>query len=121
MAGGGAELGAAGEDAAARLYEARGYTVIARNWRCGLGELDLVVGRGVLLAFCEVKSRSGAGFGAGYEAVTHRKQRKLRVLAEAFLAALPEAPAPAVRFDVASVRVRPGGGVVEVEIFEDAF
>ncbi len=63
--------------------------------------------RGGLVVFCEVKTRGGDGFGGGYEAVTWRKRAKLRQLGEAFLLAHRLVPA-AVRFDVASVRVRPG-------------
>lgn len=112
------ERGRAGEDAALGVYLARGFAVVARNWRCPLGEIDLVVRRGGLLVFCEVKARSGAAFGGGYEAVTWSKRRKLRALADAFL--LSERPdAPAVRFDVASVWLGPARA--DVEIFEDAF
>jgi putative endonuclease len=112
-------LGRAGESAAASLYARRGFTVAARNWRCAAGELDLVLARGALVVFCEVKTRSGSALGGGYEAVTARKQRKLRQLAELFLAA-NRIRAAAVRFDVASVEIRPGAGA-SVEIFEDAF
>ena len=112
-------IGARGEDAAADGYRRRGYRIVARNWRCRLGELDVVAERRGLLVFCEVKSRrGGAGLGDGYEAVTWRKQAKLRALAEAFLQATGARP-QAIRFDVASVafvRSRP-----VVELFEDAF
>ena len=110
--------GRAGEDAAIRVYEGRGLRLIARNWRCSLGELDLVVEREGLLVFCEVKARSGAGFGGGYEAVTWSKRQKLRQLADAFLEQAG-ARVSAVRFDVASVWLGRGGA--DVEIFEDAF
>ena len=113
-----ASTGAAGEDAAAEWYAARGYTVVARNWRCRLGELDLVVARRHVLVVCEVKTRKGDGFGGGHEAVTARKQAKLRALGEAFLLASGCRP-ELVRFDVASVRLR--GGRQDVELFEDAF
>src|SRR5205814_2455163 len=88
-------------------------------WRCPAGELDLVLRSGELVVFCEVKTRAGDAFGGGHEAVTWRKQRKLRQLAELFLSGLRVAPA-AVRFDVASVLARPGTRPV-VEVFEDAF
>ncbi|HEY7755536.1 MAG TPA: YraN family protein [Actinomycetota bacterium] len=107
-----------GEDAALRVYLRRGFRPIARNWRCPLGELDLVLERGGLLVFCEVKTRSGVAFGGGYEAVTWSKRRKLRQLAEAFVAARPSAHS-GIRFDVASVWL--GGVGADVEIFEDAF
>jgi putative endonuclease len=110
--------GRAGEDAALRVYERRGYRALARNWRCVLGELDLVVQRKDVLVFCEVKSRSGAAFGGGYEAVTWSKRRKLRQLAEAFMQSYRPLDVH-VRFDVASVWL--GARGADVEIFEDAF
>jgi putative endonuclease len=111
-------VGRRGEEAAARAYAARGFRVLARNWRCPLGELDLVVERDGLLVICEVKTRSGAAFGGGYAAVTAAKRRKLLALGEAFLSASRIRPR-AVRFDVASVHV--GSGRPSVELFEDAF
>lgn len=110
--------GRMGEDAALGVFERRGFRVVARNWRCPLGELDLIVERDDLLVFCEVKARSGAAFGGGYEAVTWSKRRKLRRLAEAFLAA-HRARHERIRFDVASVWLGPSGA--DVEVFEDAF
>ncbi len=110
--------GRIGEDAALSAYRRRGFREIARNWRCALGEVDLIVEREGVLVFCEVKTRSGAAFGGGYEAVTWSKRRRLRRLAEAFLA--EGAPAHRqVRFDVASVWLAQRGP--DVEIFEDAF
>ncbi len=113
-----AARGRDGESAALRVYLRRGFREVARNWRCPLGELDLVVERAGLLVFCEVKTRTGAAFGGGYEAVTWSKRRKLRQLAEAFLASHDEEHAR-IRFDVASVWL--GGGRADVEVFEDAF
>jgi putative endonuclease len=110
--------GRAGEDAAADVYRRRGFRVLARNWRCPIGELDLVLERDRLLVFCEVKTRTGASFGGGYEAVTWSKRRKLRSLAEAFLAAMDRRHRE-VRFDVASVWL--GARRADVEVFEDAF
>ena len=114
-----AALGRRGEEAALDRYVALGYRTIARNWRCALGEIDLVLERDGVLVFCEVKTRGGDGFGGGYEAVTWRKRQKLRLLGEAFIATRGLVPAGA-RFDVASVRaVR--GRAPEVQVFEDAF
>jgi putative endonuclease len=115
-----AEVGRLGEQAALDRYIQLGYELIARNWACRLGELDLIVGKHGLIVFCEVKTRQGLGFGAGYEAVTARKRGKLRALAEAFLLSTG-APADAMRFDVASVDVQPGSGGSAVELFQDAF
>lgn len=107
-----------GEDAAARWYLDRGYRVLDRNWRCPLGELDLVLARSGEVVFCEVKARRPSALGAGYEAVTRDKQRKLRALAQAFCAAEHPA-AERYRFDVASVSI--SGGRADVHVFEDAF
>lgn len=112
------ERGAGGEDAAAAWYAARDFHVLARNWRCRAGEIDLVVERGPLLVICEVKTRRGGAFGSGFEAVGWEKQRKLRQLGELFLAHAGRSPA-AVRFDVASVAAGRRGW--DVQIFEDAF
>ena len=108
-----ASRGTRGEYAALRVYTRRGFRQLARNWRCSLGELDLVLERRGLLVFCEVKTRAGAAFGGGYEAVTWSKRRKIRQLAEAFLASV----APdheRIRFDVASVWLGRRGADVEV-------
>jgi putative endonuclease len=112
------ERGRTGEDAALRVYERRGFALVARNWRCSLGELDLIIVRRDLVVVCEVKARSGPAFGGGYEAVTWAKRKKVRTLADAFLQRNAFAHAR-VRFDVASVWLGPRGA--DVEIFEDAF
>ena len=116
-------LGARGEQAALDLYRRRGFTLVARNWRCSVGEIDIVVRRRDLLVFCEVKTRSSARHGGGFDAVDARKRRKLRALAEVFLLT-HGAGASSVRFDVASVAVRARSspaGTTHVELFEDAF
>jgi putative endonuclease len=113
------DLGHQGETAALNTYLGAGYSLVARNWRCPLGELDLVLARGSELVFCEVKTRSGAGMGGPFEAVTTRKQRKLRAVAQAFLASSGSDP-DAVRFDVASVTVD-ARGRHSVHVFEQAF
>ena len=115
------DLGAQGEDQAARWYADAGYEVIARNWRCREGELDLVAARGPVIVFCEVKTRRGTAFGGPAEAVTAAKQRRLRRLASRWLADRPPgAPRwPDIRFDVACVT--PTGSTASVEIIENAF
>ena len=71
------DLGAKGERAALDLYRRRGFTLVASNWRCSLGEIDLVLRRRDVLVFCEVKTRRGSSRGVGFEAVDARKRRKL--------------------------------------------
>ena len=112
-------LGSAGEDLAAAWYEARGYEVLERNWRCREGEIDLVLGGPEVIVFCEVKTRRGDAFGAPVEAVTATKQRRVRMLATRWLDANPHRAA-SLRFDVVSVRAR-RGHAPEVEVIEAAF
>jgi putative endonuclease len=108
--------GAYGEELAARWYGERGFTVLDRNWRNGrAGEIDLVVGAGVLVVFCEVKARSTGAFGEPYEAVTLAKQQRLRRLAATWLAVHPSDGRRDVRFDVASVRAG------KIAVIESAF
>ncbi|TMK87263.1 MAG: YraN family protein [Actinobacteria bacterium] len=115
----GPSVGARGEEAALAHYRDHGYRLVARNWRCSLGELDLVLTRGSVLVFCEVKARSGRAYGEPFEAVTWKKQRKLRALALAFLA-VSGRTADSIRFDVASVTAGPGRRT-SVFVFESAF
>jgi putative endonuclease len=98
-------VGSRGERLAAAWYTAAGYDVVARNWRCREGELDLVVRRGDELVFCEVKARTSDRFGVPAESVTLAKQERMRVLAARFLAESGSESGAGcrVRFDVASV------------------
>jgi putative endonuclease len=99
-------LGDHGERIAAAFLTDAGLRVLDRNWRCREGELDIVARDGDALVFCEVKTRRGVGYGHPVEAVTVVKQRRLRTLAQRWLAAHDE-HAPELRFDVVGVLVRP--------------
>src|SRR5215471_17047424 len=120
--------GDAGEALAARWYEARGYVVLDRNWRCREGELDLVLSRPAaailsspgVVVFCEVKTRRSARFGQPFEAVTVAKQQRIRGLALRWLADHPDHRAGQLRFDVASVRVDAAGDAA-ITVIEAAF
>ena len=102
MSYGGIALGARGERLAAQWYRANGYQVVARNWTCEIGEMDLIVRRGNELVFAEVKTRVSDRFGLPSEAVGVAKQRKLRSVASAFLSASTEYFGE-IRFDVVSI------------------
>ena len=99
-----AALGRYGEQLAAEHLTAAGMTVLARNWRCPQGELDLVLrDTDGTVVFCEVKTRSGTGFGEPSEAVGARKARTLRVLACRWLAEHRPPGGGELRFDVVSI------------------
>jgi putative endonuclease len=101
-------LGDYGERLAARYLLEAGVAVLDRNWRCARGELDIVARDGHELVICEVKTRSGEGFGAPYEAVTWRKQRRLRQLGGLWRDDHPEEAAGPLRIDVISILRLPG-------------
>jgi len=98
-------FGRAAEAAAARYLQARGWTLLGRNVRIGRGELDLIVRRGDVLAFVEVKARRSGSCGTPEDAVDGRKRRQVARLAELWLAARPWAlrGVSDVRFDVVAV------------------
>ncbi|HEU5434457.1 MAG TPA: YraN family protein, partial [Thermomicrobiales bacterium] len=85
-----ANLGAGGETYARRWLEARGGAFVAANWRCAVGEIDLVMRDGAELVFVEVKTRRGERSGRAEEAVTPAKARRLLASGAAFVAAHPE-------------------------------
>ena len=103
------QLGQWGEELAAAELAEGGLTVLARNWRCGQGELDLV-GRedDGTVVFVEVKTRAGTGFGVPAEAVGWRKAARIRRLACAWLALHRPAGTTGLRFDVGGIVRRPG-------------
>lgn len=104
----GNELGRRGENLAAEHLESVGLVILARNWRCREGELDIVATDGLRrLVVCEVKTRSGDGFGSPLEAITRGKRRKLRRLAHLYLSACGVSWV-SIRFDVVGVMARPG-------------
>lgn len=83
------QVGARGEDLAAAELTRQGMEIIARNWRCPIGEIDIIAvettERARTLVFCEVKCRTGLGFGSPLESITVAKLRKLRQLAAQWL------------------------------------
>jgi len=99
-------LGVRGEDLAVAELQRQGLQVLARNWRCRLGEIDVVAAETVAgrttVVFCEVKCRSGLRFGDPLEAITWAKLRRLRSLAAEWMAA-HEVRAQAIRLDAIGV------------------
>ncbi len=91
--------GRSAEDAALRFLQSRGLSLLARNYRCRLGELDLVMRDGASLVFIEVRARGNSAFGGAAASIGPAKQRRLVAAARHFLMTHPrEAHRPA-RFD----------------------
>jgi putative endonuclease len=106
-------VGAYGERLASRYLQAAGLVVLERNWRCGEGEVDLILRDGDDVVFCEVKTRRTAAYGTPAEAVGTAKVRRLRRIAACWLAETAVHPR-GVRFDVVSVLPQTrGASVVE--------
>jgi putative endonuclease len=97
------ELGRRGEALAAALLQARGLTIVERNFRCRAGEIDLVALDGPTVVFVEVRSRRGDRAGTPFESVDSRKQARITRVARQFLAVRGFAERD-VRFDVVGVR-----------------
>jgi putative endonuclease len=106
-------LGAYGEAFAARHLISQGMVLLDRNWRCELGEIDLVLRDGRVLVICEVKTRSSLAFGSPLEGVTEQKAARLRRLAARWLADHSIRPEE-VRIDLVGLLV-PRGCVTELD------
>jgi putative endonuclease len=92
--------GAAAEDAALRRLLAAGLKLVTRNFRCRGGELDLVMLDGAALVVVEVRARSHPGFASAAESVDARKQQRIVLATQLFLASHPQHAQRALRFDV---------------------
>ena len=112
------------EDLVSRWYEQHGYVIVARNWRCKRGELDVVACKDSVLVVCEVKARASNAFGTPAEAVTPAKQLKVRRATADFRASMRSSNdslaslvniSRTVRFDVACVLG------TQLEMLEDIF
>jgi putative endonuclease len=99
-------LGPRAERRVRLYYRLRGYRVLEANARAGRNELDIVLRRGRRLVFCEVKARSGDGFGDPREAVGPEKERRLRRAAEIWLVRHPAVLSLEIAFEVVGVRGR---------------
>ena len=105
------QIGVRGEDVACAELERQGMQIQERNWRCRLGEIDIIVAeagaKGLTLVFCEVKCRSGLGFGHPLEAITYAKMRALRQLAAVWMRD-HRMRASAIRLGAVGVVLTPG-------------
>lgn len=116
-------VGRLGEREARRRLAEDGYRIAAANWRCRIGEIDIVAEKDGRIAFVEVRTRHAAGrgrFGTAAESVDERKRRKLRQTAQTYLR-MEKLDGVPIRFDVIAVEVDDGGGIVSYRHYEAAF
>ena len=110
-----------GEGTAANYLRGKGFRIIAANWKCRFGEIDLIAEDGAYLCFVEVKQRKSAAYGTAGAYVDRRKQDKLRTAAMLYLTGHPTDLQP--RFDVAEVYASEGTATPKPKIvyLENAF
>lgn len=112
--------GKKGEEEAGKELERRGYRIVARNYRCRLGEIDIVAEKKDKLVFVEVKTKTSASFGLPQEMVTYRKQEKIKRVAQMYLAATRQFHRD-IGFCVVAVHLDREGNPIKTEVIEDAF
>ena len=101
-------VGQYGEELAARYLAKSGFAILERNWRCELGEIDIVARDGEALVVCEVKTRRGLNYGSPLESITYQKLAKLRRLVGRWLQEHDLRPGE-IRIDVVAVLLPRGG------------
>lgn len=111
-------FGNLGERLAAHHLEARGYRIIARNWRRMEGEIDIIAEDGQAIVFVEVKSRRGSAMGSACQAISPAKAARLARLAELY--AEEHAPEAGLRIDLVAIDFAPDGRMLSLEHYENA-
>lgn len=113
-------LGRQGEDAGCRFLVRQGYKIVEKNYRCPLGEIDVVARKGRKTAFIEIKTRRSHHFGVPEEAVERHKQRKIIQVAKWYLKEKKQTDS-SVQFDVLAVTMPEGSGSADFKLIENAF
>jgi len=111
-------LGSRGEELAVKFLKAKGYAILARNFRTPVGEIDIVAREAQTLVFVEVKTKEGSGFGTAKGAVDRHKQRKVSMAALAYINLKGWTNRPA-RFDVVAVDITARGP--QIDLYRNAF
>jgi putative endonuclease len=97
------QTGTKWEQLAAAYLESQGYVILATNYRCRLGEIDIIASQNDVIVFVEVKYRSGRTYGTSLEAVNLRKQNTIRKVAQYYLVTVLHSDRVACRFDVVGI------------------
>ncbi len=116
-----AHSGSVYESLAAEWLEDRGLTIIGRNYRCKVGEIDLVALDGTTLVFVEVRARSRSRFATAAASVDHRKRQRLLRSAQHYLRCHPQAAAFPCRIDVIAIEPRQSLADADVRWIRAAF
>ncbi len=112
-------LGQLGEGLAAQHLEEQGYVICERNYRCTVGEIDIVALDGEYLAFVEVRTRKSKRFGSPEESISTAKKQKLIEVAQTYLQERESLPLD-WRIDVVSIEVSPQGRLERLELIKNA-
>jgi putative endonuclease len=112
-------VGRRGEELAAQELRRRGYEIVARNWRCPAGEVDIVARHGETWVFVEVRTRRGQDFGTPEESITAAKEARMIAVAEHYLAE-HELGEVDWRLDLVAVELDGAGGLARLELLENA-
>jgi putative endonuclease len=97
------QTGQLGEQAAVHYLVSNGYQIVTRNWRCRLGEIDIVAKTNNTLVFIEVRSKRSSSFGNAESSITPKKQLRMQRLAYAYLQAIHGSSTPNYRIDLLAI------------------
>ncbi|MEM7347302.1 MAG: YraN family protein [Chloroflexota bacterium] len=106
------QTGNQGEQIAAQYLSNQGYRIVKQNWRCSVGEVDLIVQNEEFLVFVEVRTRRGSRFGTAEESITATKQARLVELAQTYLQQYDVSISQAWRIDVIAIQLTQGTPVI---------
>ena len=112
-------LGRRGEELAVAELTRRGYTIRRRNWRCPLGEIDIIAEHDGWLVFAEVRTRRGRDMGLPEASITPAKRARLIQVAQSYLAEFEPGEVD-WRIDVIAIELTRGGKLLRIDVYENA-
>jgi len=112
-------VGAFGEKAAEEYLKKRGYKILETNFRCVLGEIDIVAREGDSLVFVEVRTRRSLAFGTPEESITAAKKAKLVKLGQYYVEAQQDSSSP-WRIDIVAIEMGQDGKITRIDLIQNA-
>ena len=113
------ETGALGEKLASEYLKKKGYRIIATNYRCPIGEIDIIAKHQDCLAFIEVRTKNNRSFGPPEESISRTKKKKMRLTAAYYLNRMKKPP-EIWRIDFVAVEIGENGKASRLEVYENA-